>query len=471
MRIIDSIDTQLEADMNHPISKIPGPKGNLLLGSLPDIRRDRVQFLMDIQRDYGDVVRIRLGPVEGLAIFHPDAIQRVMQDNQTNYSKDTIAFKSLRLIFGNGLISSNGDFWLRQRRLAQPAFHKDRINSLCDLIIAQTQETLEPLESAAKNGQAINIGNELMNLTIGVVTQALFSNRVQDVDGNLGEIIQHLASDTTFRFENPFYPPLWIPAPRNRRLNTALKRLDEVIHGIIADRREHPSEKNDVLEMMMEAQLEESEVTGDQPRNMTDKQLRDEMVTLMLAGHETTAMHLGWTLYLLSLHPEVEARLRRELDAVLGGRPPRLDDLPQLEYTRMVRDESMRLYPPVWLTERKPIKDDVLCGYHIPAGISIAITQYVTHRHPGFWDNPEAFDPERFNTEHSMGRHDYAYFPFGGGGRQCLGKNLALLESQIILVMLLQRYRFELKPGWQVVKEPEISLRLKGGLWMHLKPA
>jgi cytochrome P450 len=426
---------------------------------------------MDMQRDYGDVVRIRVGPVEALAIFHPDAIQRVMQDNQNNYSKDTIAFKSLRLIFGNGLICSNGDFWLRQRRLAQPAFHKDRINRLSEMIVEQTQMMLDPLDSAVKNGQAINIGHELLNLTMGVATQALFSNRVQDVDGKLGVIIQHLASDTTFRFENPFYPPLWIPAPRNRRLNTALTQLDEIIYGIISDRRKNPIENNDVLEMMMEAQLEESEVTGGEPRSMTDKQLRDEMVTLMLAGHETTAMHLGWTLYLLTQHPEVEARLRRELDTVLEGRPPRLEDLPQLEYVRMVRDEAMRLYPPVWLTERKPLKDDVLCGYHIPAGISIAITQYVTHRHPDFWDNPEAFDPERFNVENSKGRHDYAYFPFSGGGRQCLGKNLALLESQLILVMLLQRYRFELKPGWQVIKEPEISMRLKGGLWMHLKPA
>lgn len=456
--------------MSKSLSKIPGPRGDLLLGSLPAIRHDRVQFLMDIQRNYGDVVRIRLGPVEVLAIFHPDAIQRVMQDNQSNYSKDTLTFRNLGLIFGNGLISSNGDFWLRQRRLAQPAFHKDRINALCEMIVEQTRMMLEPWEHATKNGQALNIGHELLNLTMGVATQALFSNRVQDVDGNLGEIIQHLASDTTFRFENPLYPPLWVPAARNRRLNAALQKLDGLIYGIISDRRENPREQNDVLAMMMAAQLEESEATGGEPRSMTDKQLRDEMVTLMLAGHETTAMHLGWTLYLLSQHPEMEARLRRELDTVLGGRPPSMADLPQLEYTRMVRDEAMRLYPPVWLTERKPIQEDVLCGYHIPAGVAIAITQYVTHRHPGFWNNPEVFDPERFTPEHSAGRHDFAYFPFGGGGRQCLGKNLALLESQLILAMLLQRYRFELKPGWQVVKEPEISLRLKGGLWMVLKP-
>ena len=449
---------------------ILGPRGHFLLGSLPDIQRDRVQFLVDLQRDYGDVVRIRLGPVNALAIFHPDAIQRVMQDNQSNYSKETLAFTSMKLVVGNGLISSNGDFWLRQRRLMQPAFHKDRINLLCDMIAQQTQMILDPLESAVKSGQAVNMSHEMMNLTLGIATQSLFGSRVQDVDGNLGETMRHLMSDTTFRFEHPFYPPLWFPASRNRNLNAALNRLDEVIYGIFAERRKYPGEKNDLLEMMMEAQLEESEVTGGHPRRMTDKQLRDEVVTLMLAGHETTSVNLCWTLYLLSQHPEVEARLRRELDDVLSGRPPRLEDLPRLEYTRMVRDESMRLYPPVWLTERKSLKEDVLCGYNIPAGKTIAITQYVTHRHPEFWKNPETFDPERFSAERSVGRHDYAFFPFSGGQRQCLGKNLALLETQMILAMLLQRYHFELEPGWKVIKEPELSLRLKGGLWMRLKP-
>jgi cytochrome P450 len=456
--------------MSNAIPTIPGPRGHFLLGSLPAIRRDRVQFLVDLRRDYGDVVRIRVGPVEALAIFHPDAIQRVMQDNQANYSKDTIAFNSMRLIFGNGLITSNGDFWLRQRRLMQPSFHKERINRLCDMIVQQTRMALDALESAATTNQAINMTHEMMNLTMGVATQALFGTRVQDVDGNLSEMIYHLASDTTFRFEHPFYPPLWFPASRNRRLNKALKRLDDVISGIIDERRAHPGERDDVLQMMIDAQVEERDVTGDEPRRMTDKQLRDEVVTLLLAGHESTSVSLCWTLYLLSQHPDVESRLRREVDDVLGSRPPRLEDLPRLEYGRMVRDESMRLYPPVWLTERKSIDEDVLCGYRIPAGITMAITQYVTHRHPEFWDDPDAFRPERFSPECSRGRHEYAFFPFSGGGRQCLGKSLALLEIQIILAMLLQRYRYDLKPGSPVVKEPELSLRQKGGLWMHLKP-
>lgn len=450
---------------------IPGPKGHFLLGSLPDIQRDRVQFLVDLQRQYGDVVRIWLGPVEAMAVFHPDAIKRIMQDNQSNYSKDTIAFRSMRNIFGNGLIVSNGDFWLRQRRLMQPAFHHDRINALTGMIVQQTQTMLDSLASSARNGQTVNFWHDIMNLTLGIATQSLFGKHVQDADGKLGEMIGHLARDTTFRFEHPWYPPLWFPSRRNRQLTSALKFIDTIIYEMVAERRKHPRQMNNLLDMMMETQLEESEFMGGEPRMMTDRQLRDETITLMLAGHETTSAHLCWALYLLSKHPDVEVRLRHELDTVLNGHTPRFEDLPRLEYTRMIRDEVLRLYPPVWLTERTPLKEDQLCGYCIPPGITLAITQYVTHRHPDFWKDPETFDPERFNTENSKGRHEYAYFPFSGGRRQCLGKNLALLESQLILAMFIQRYRFELEPGWQVLKEPELSLRTKGGLFIRLKPA
>ena len=229
----------MSTDMKIPTVTIPGPKGHFLLGSLPDIQRDRVQFLIDLQRDYGDVVRIRLGPAVGIAVFHPDAIKRIMQDNQSNYSKDTIALTSMRLIFGNGLITSSGDFWLRQRRLIQPAFHRERINALNEMIVQQTRSTLDALEKYTKDGQTLNIQHEIMNLTLGVATQSLFGSRVQDVDGNLGEMINHLVRDTTFRFEHPFYPPIWFPASHNRRLTKALKELDQVVFGIIEIGRAH----------------------------------------------------------------------------------------------------------------------------------------------------------------------------------------------------------------------------------------
>ena len=456
---------------NTPKMQIPGPRGDLLLGSIPDIRRDRVQFLLDLRRDYGDVVKIRLGPASGIAIFHPDDLKRIMQDNQSNYSKETHTLNLLKPLVGNGLIRSDGELWLRQRRMMQPAFHRDTINRLSEMIVRQTQAMLDPLEAAAHSGQTVNMGHEMMKLTLGVATLAFFGIQVNDLDGDLAEEINVIMRDTVYRFEHPFYPPLWFPAGRNLKLKKAVRRIDDIIYGLINARRAQPSGRQDALDILMAATLDDNEAQGDGSRGMSIQQLRDEMVTLFLAGHETTAANLCWTLYLLTLHPEVETRLRRELDEVLGGRAPTLQDLPRLEYTRMVRDESLRLYPPVWLTERLVLRDDVLGGYHIPAGTTLAITQYVTHRHPAFWDSPEVFDPERFRPERMRERHEYAYIPFSGGKRQCLGRSMALLESHLALPMLLQRYRFELEPGWQVLKEPELSLRLKGGLPMRLKPA
>ena len=451
--------------------QIPGPRGHFLLGSIPEIMQDRVQFLVNLRRNHGDVVRIRLGPESAVVIFHPDAIQRVLVDNQKNYTKATRTYASLSLICGNGLICSNGDFWLRQRRLMQPAFHRENIEAMEDIILSQVRDSLDHLEPFAQQGLIVNFAHEMMNYALGIVTRALFGRRVQDMDGSLGETIHFLMSDTAFRFEHPFYPPLWFPASHNRKFNAALKRLDQEVYDIIQSRRQTPTDRVDLLQMMMDAQLAAEETPGSEMQQMTDKQLRDEAVTLFLAGHETTALALSWTLYLLSGHPEVEARLREEIHTVLAGRLPTLADLPRLTYTRQVLEESLRFYPPAWLTERKAIQDDVLNGYHIPAGTTLAITQYVTHRHPDFWENPEVFDPDRFSPERSAGQHPYAYIPFGGGPRLCIGKNLALLETHLGLAALIQRYRFEMEPGWKVDWEPELSLRLKGGLPMRLTPA
>jgi cytochrome P450 len=461
----------MNTNPSDPVASIPGPRGHFLLGSIPAIRHDRVQFLVDLRRDFGDVVRIRLGPVGATLIFHPDAIQRVLLDNHRNYSKETPTFANLRLLVGNALVVSSGDFWLRQRRLMQPAYHRNEIHALSEMIVQETRMWLDRLEGATGGGQTINIAHKMMNLTLEVTTLALFGSRVQDVDRKLGETISFLMRDTVFRFEHPFYPPIWVPARRNRDFNAALKRLDDVIYGILAERRAHPRGRNNLLDIMMKAQLEEETGTGGGPQRLTNKQLRDEIVEIFLAGHDTTAATLCWTLYLLSKHPDVEAKLRRELDEVLGGRQPALADLPRLEYTGMVRDESMRLYPPAWLTERRAVAEDVLCGYRIPAGTILGISQFVTHRHPGFWENPDTFDPERFTPERSADRHDFAFFPFGGGPRQCLGKHLALLETHLTLAMLLQRFRFELEPGWQVTMDPQLSLGLKGGLRMRLTAA
>lgn len=447
-----------------PNTTIPGPRGHFLLGSIPDIQKDRVQFLLDLQRDYGDVVQIRLGPFKGVVLFHPDGIQHILQDNHSNYSKDTRTYAALSALVGNGLISSNGDFWLRQRRLMQPAFHQQQIDSMSEMICREASSMLDSWEPLPKEGKTINVAHEMMQVSLSIATQALFGSKVHDPDRILATSVSFLMTDTAFRFEHPFYPPLWVPASHNRAFNAAMKRFDGVIYGMIAKRHNQPAQKNDLLGLLMQAREEGN------GNLMNDKQLRDEIVTLFIAGHETTALALSWTLYLLSQHPNVDACLRKELDDVLAGRTPTLTDLPKLVYTRMVLDESMRLYPPAWLTERKALADDEIGGYMISAGTTLAVTQYVTHRHPLFWDDPAKFDPERFTPERANGRPRYAYFPFGGGSRQCIGKNLAMLETQMVLAMIVQRCRFNLAPGWDVKTEPELSLRLKGGLSMQVAP-
>jgi len=347
----------------------------------------------------------------------------------------------------------------------QPAFHQNQIDAMSGMMCLEANSMLKRWEPFIRDGRTINVAHEMMELTLAIATQALFSSKVHDPDRLLAKSISFLMSDTAFRFENPFYPPLWVPVPCNQKFKSAIKSFDQVIYSMIAERRNNPQDQEvDLLDMLMQAREE------DNGERMSDKQLRDEVVTLFLAGHETSAVALSWTLYLLSQHPEAETRLRSELHQILAGRDPTLADLPSLVYTRMVVEESMRLYPPAWLIERKALADDEIGGYHIRAGTTLAVTQYVTHRHPDFWDEPETFRPERFDPQNSKNRSRYAYFPFGGGPRQCIGKNMALLEMQLVLSMILQHCRFELAPGWEVKTDPELSLRLKGGLSMRLKP-
>jgi cytochrome P450 len=452
--------------MNTSTSIIPGPRGHFLTGSLPEIKRDRLPFFLELMQNYGDVVQLRLGPVKAVMLYHPEAVQHVLQDRHATYNKDTRANAGLRPIIGNGLLISNGDFWLRQRRLMQPAFHRQRITAFGELMSRETLAMLDSWEPAINKRKAMNIQQEMMRLTLSIVTQALFGAKVTDADGTLGENIDILISDNMYRFEHPFYPPIWLPTGRNRLFTRARGKLDQVIYEMIANRRQHPEQGHDLLAMLMQAQYEGDEQDAHEGRTMSDQQLRDEVMTLFLAGHETTALALSWTLYLLSQNPHAEARLRKELDEVLQGRSPSLADLPNLTYTRMALDESMRLYPPAWVTERKSLQDDEIGGYPIPAGTTVVICPYVTHRHPQFWADPETFDPERFNPENANGRPRYAYFPFGGGPRQCIGNTFALLEAHLILATILQRYRLELAPGWQVQPDPLITLRPKGGLWM-----
>jgi cytochrome P450 len=442
----------------------PGPRGNVVLGSIGEIYRDRLRFVLDVASRYGEVARYRVAHMKIYQVSSPAGVGRLLHDNHRNYSKDVATFETLRLFLGNGLFTSDGEFWRRQRRLAQPAFHRRRVVAFGGLMTDATLAMLERWQAHATSGRPLDVATEFMRLTMEVVTRALFSTSVEGDTGEIGSAITTLLDEVTFRFTFPFYPPLRVPTPRNRRFLAARATLDGIVYRIIAERRRRPDEHDDLLAMLMEARDEE---TGE---GMSDRQLRDEVVTLFLAGHETTANALTWASYLLSTHVAVERRLRAEVDEALQGRIPTASDLPNLAYTRMVIDETLRLYPPAWITNRRAIEEDTVRGYLVPADATVSISPYVTHRDPTIWENPEGFDPERFSPERSAGRPHYAYFPFGGGPRQCIGKGFALMEATLVLALLTQRYELHLVPGRKVETEALATLRPRYGMWMTAHP-
>ena len=444
---------------------IPGPDGHPLLGSLGELRRDQLAFLLKNSQHYGPVMKFRIGPARIILVTSPDGVQQVLQTNNHNYTKKARGFDGLRDLLGNGLLVSDGEFWLKQRRLMQPAFHRHKIEGFGSMIVSEVSTMLTGWERIAASGQLINLSHEMMSLTLSVITRALFNDRIADESGKIGSTVTTLLEDAIYRFEHPFALPYWFPSARNFRYNQAKASLHAVIDGIINRRLASGQEYGDLLDMLIQARDED---TG---QGMSPEQLRQEAITLFIAGHETTAVLLSWTFYLLSKNLNARDRLQAEVRQVLAGRVPTVEDIPDLAYTRMVLDETMRLYPPAWITSRKSIEADEIEGFLIPAGADVSISPYATHHDPNLWPDPEQFDPERFSPERSAGRHRYAYFPFGGGPRQCIGNNLALLEAQLILAAITQRYNLDLAPGREVETEPLITLRPKDGPWMILHPA
>ncbi|GIV95852.1 MAG: cytochrome P450 [Herpetosiphonaceae bacterium] len=439
----------------------PGPRGNLLWGSASAIRRDILGFFLHAVREYGDIIRYRFMIWPGYFVNHPDYVKHILIDNNRNYNKNTPGFETLRWIVGNGLVTSEGDLWLRQRRLMQPSFHKQRLASFATVMTQAAAETAESWEQIARRGEVLDVDEEMMRLTLKIAGLTLFS---MDISGKADTVGQAFTYANKFVTEYLYRRiPRNLPLPRNRKFEEALRTLDQVVSAIIRERRARGEDTGDLLSMLLHARDED---TGE---GMDDRQLRDEVMTLLLAGHETTANALTWTWYLLSKHPLVMRRLQSELAEVLGGRLPTVDDLPKLCYTRMVIDEALRLYPPAWMMSRQATEDDEIGGYRIPAKTIVFFSPYVVHRHPSFWENPEGFDPERFTPERSAGRPRFAYLPFGGGPRLCIGNNFALMEAQLILATLAQRYQLELVPGHRVEPEPLITLRPRYGLRMVVK--
>jgi cytochrome P450 len=431
---------------------------------LPYLRKDPLRVYLDAADRYGEFVSMKIGGYRGYLACRPDDIKHVLQDNNRNYHKSPL-YERLKPGLGTGLLTSEDDFWLRQRRLAQPAFHRQRLAALVSAMTDTTQAHVDRWRSIAGCGDRVDVVSEMMRMTQDIIVRTMFSTDLgadADVVNDAWPIVNHHIGESFWSIGLE----RWLPTARNRRARRALADLDAVVYRIIqARRRAQPSSDGDLLSMLLSARDEETNAT------MNDKQLRDEVMTMLLAGHETTSLGLSWAWYLLSRHPEIRERLVREVRDVLDDRPPSFDDLERLPFTRMVFDETVRLYPPAWGFSRQALGEDRLSGYRIDQGHLVFIIPFVIHRRPSLWPDPERFDPDRFSPERSAGRHRFAYVPFGGGPRQCIGNQFALMEATIILAMISQRYRLDLVPGHPVEPQALITLRPRYGVKMTVQPA
>jgi len=420
------------------------------------MQQNPLDYFTAMAREYGDVSGMRIGKFRSLFINHPDLIEDVLVNNSRKYHKGRI-LQANKYLFGEGLLTSEGDFWLRQRRLAQPAFHRARVSAYA----ATMAEYTEQLIATWRNGEERDIHEEMMQLALRIVGKTLFDADVTRDAKEVGEtldILLHIAAN----FGRTILVPLWVPTPRNIRAKLGIKRLEKVIYRIIADRRASGRDTGDLLSILLQAQDQDG-------THMNDRQLRDETITLFLAGHETTANTLSWTWWLLAQNPAVEKRLHEELDGVLGGRAPTVDDLPKLTYLSQVLTESLRLYPTAWGMARLAAEEHEIAGYPVRPGYGVAFAQWVMHRDARWFDAPLEFRPERWEHDLAKQLPRFAYFPFGGGPRQCIGNTFALMEASVVLATVGQRFRFALAPDHKVTPLASITLRPKNGIQVRLE--
>ncbi len=451
MKKVEELSTRSLRPARAPLP--PGPKGHPILGVMPEFNRDTLGFITRC-RDYGDVVRARFFYVTAYFLYHPDDIEYVVSTNARNFVKSmSLRSNFFHRLVGNGLLTSEGEIWKRQRRLAQPAFHRQRISAYGDVMVDYAQR----MSAMWRAGEVRDIHRDMMRLTLEIVVRTLFNADVSEdadrVGRVLSQIVKPFASQATIK---------WIldnrlPTATHRRFHRDAQQIDDIVYRIIADRRASGLDQGDLLSMLLEAHDED----GSQ---MTDKQLRDEVMTLFLAGHETTALTLSWTWYLLAQNPLAEQKFHAELDDVLGGRPPTLEDLPRLKYTDMIVREAMRLYPPAYGLGREAIEECEIGGFRVPRKTQIFMFQWATQRDPRFFPEPETFRPERWTEEFTGNLPKYAYFPFGGGPRFCIGNTFAMMEIMLVLATIGQQFRLSLAPDHPVSILPAMSLRPRDGI-------
>lgn len=458
--------SQSTATTRHTTRRLPVTAGWPLVGALPALLRQPIAFLHTARRQYGDLYALRLGPFQPIILNHPDHVQHVLRDNARNYRKGGKVWDIIRDLLGNGLAVSEGDYWLRQRRMLQPHFHRQRLAALTTLMTEAIDEGLAGW--AAHNTDRFDLEKALAAITLKVITKTMFGSglsqaEIDQVAGAMPIIGRYVISGVVTRSL-----PRWLPMRSGERFREACQAVDTVLYDVIARGRQALAEgryEDNLLAMLLNVVDDES------GERMTDQQVHDEAITIFMAGYDTTAMGLAWTLHLLLQHPESLARLQAEIDQVLAGRTPTFADLPHLPYARMVFQEALRLYPPVAWLPRTAIADDLIDGYPIPAGATVIVPIFVIQQHPAFWPDAAEFRPERFAAAGATGtpsaQHPFAWLPFGAGPRLCIGRDFALMEGQLMLAMALQRFRLTPIADRPVTPRLTMAMAPKNGVWVQ----
>jgi len=432
----------------------PGPQGTRLMGVMREFNRDSLSFIERAQRDYGDIVWMRFLYVPALFLYHPDKIEYVLATNSKNFVKAmTLRSNFFHRLVGNGLLTSEGEQWKRQRRLTSPAFHRHRIANYADTMVNYSNR----LTANWQEGETRDVHRDMMRLTLEIVVRCLFSADVSNDVDHVGDILKQLVKPFASQATLKWILNNRLPTPDHLRFHRLARQIDSLVYRIIAERRTQPDDAGDLLAMLLKARDED----GSQ---MNDQQLRDEVMTLFLAGHETTALTLAWAWYLIGGNAEVEKRFHQELDQVLGDRNATMPDLPQLKFTEQILKESMRLYPPAFGLGREAINDCEIGGFPVPAGTQVFMFQWVTQRDGRFFTDPLAFKPDRWTEDFEARLPKYAYFPFGGGPRSCIGASFAMMEMILVLATIGQKFRLELVPDHPVETYPAMSLRPRDGV-------
>jgi enediyne biosynthesis protein E7 len=441
----------------------PGPPRSATFTLLRQLKNDRLTLMSTAAATYGDAVKVGIGPKTLYFFNHPDTAKHVLADNASNYDKG-IGYQEAKRALGDGLLTSAGDLWRKQRRTIQPVFQNKRITGLAGIVAEEAGRLVERLRAGA-GGSPVPVLTELTGFTLGVLGRTLLDADLGEFD-SIGHSFEAVQDQAMFEMETMGLVPRWLPLRQQRVFRRARADLQRIVDKLVADRLAEPrADGDDVLTRLIHS------TSLEQDPKVAATRMRDELTTLLLAGHETTASTIGWTLHLVDEHPEVAERLHAEAVEVLGDRLPTYADLARLRFHAMVLHEAMRLFPPVWILTRRAIEDDVVGGYRVPAGSDVLVCPYTLHRHPAYWERPDEFDPDRFDPDRPVSRPRYAYLPFGAGPRFCVGNHLGLMEATFVMALLSRDLRLAKLPDFEVVVEPMLSLRMRGELPMTIRPA